>query len=111
LTGEVKVDREGKKNDWEFVVCVPLPAAGRVREAMSAVDESKLTDEEKSRNSSGKIFIFSVSLSLLCSIENLCFQRNENINKQVNSTLPSIYPDVINCHTECNSIQTFEEWK
>ncbi|KHN71056.1 5'-3' exoribonuclease 1 [Toxocara canis] len=78
---DFETDLNGKKNDWEAVVLIPFINEKRLLDAI-ATKESRLTDEEKRRNSHGPHLLFTTDTS------------NPTLLK---SSLEGAFPDIPNC--------------
>ena len=78
---EFELDMNGKKADWEAVVKIPFIDEKRLLRALKS-REGQLTKEEKSRNTHGKSFIFSLDARTPTAYP---------------SPLPGEFPDIANC--------------
>jgi hypothetical protein len=78
------LDYNGKKNSWEAVVKVPFIDQNLLVKAYSMVDESRLTKEERDRNTIRDY--------------NLLYQYSKTTVYAFKSTLPKVFPD-IHVHT------------
>ena len=56
--GELKVDFEGKRNDWEGVVLLPFLEESLVKQCIASVPHSKLTPGQIARNEPGPLIVF-----------------------------------------------------
>ena len=55
---DIKVDFEGKRNDWEGVVLLPFLDADRLKAAVASVEPSQLTAGQIARNVPGNLIYF-----------------------------------------------------
>lgn len=88
----VRIDSEGKRNNWEFVVLVPFIEWDRVRDHVRATvrPERDLTDDERRRNAFGPAWRFT-------------FQPDVQ-DYTYASSLPLVWPDIAHSHVECQPI-------
>lgn len=85
----VRIDNEGKRNPWEFIVLVPFFEWSSVENYVrQAVPPERLTQEERQRNLFGPAWRFQYSRD--------CSQMYT-----YPSTLPSVFPDIEDCHVVC----------
>jgi len=82
---EIIIDREGTKYDWQGVVLLPFIDSDRLLAAVAKIDQSRLTDHERFRNSFGQPSIFKYDTS---------------VSETFTSTLPGDLPDVPNSHVK-----------
>ena len=54
-----RIDQEGKRNDWEGVVCIPFIDVQLLLQAARSIDIAALSQVERDRNSHGHILLFS----------------------------------------------------
>ncbi|KAG0674959.1 hypothetical protein C6P40_001968 [Pichia californica] len=92
---DCKVDKNGKTASWEAVVLLSFVDEKRLKEAMAPLN-SKLTIEEKKRNSFG---------------HNLIYNYNPQIKTLIKSPLPSAFPDFQSHATESEYILPSMEGK
>ncbi len=52
------VDQEGKRNEWEGVVCIPFIDVQQLLSAARSIDTATMSQVERDRNSHGHILIF-----------------------------------------------------
>lgn len=53
-----RIDQEGKRNDWEGVVCIPFIDVQLLLDAARSVNTAACTQIERDRNSHGHILLF-----------------------------------------------------
>lgn len=92
---DCEVDKNGKSASWEAVVLLSFVDEDRLKKAMAPLN-SKLTLEEKHRNSFGHTLIYNM---------------NPQIKKLIKSPLPSAFPDFESHATESNYILPSMEGK
>ncbi|XP_065061196.1 5'-3' exoribonuclease 1-like [Rhopilema esculentum] len=85
---QFKTDLNGKQQEWEAVVLIPFIDERRLLGAM-ATHYSRLTDEEKERNSFGKCLKYSYS---------------KDLNFVFPSTYPGVFKDIAVCKAHCEQI-------
>ena len=56
---DFRIDQEGKRNDWEGVVCIPFIDVQLLLQAARFIDTAALSQVERDRNSHGHILLFS----------------------------------------------------
>lgn len=81
----INIDREGTKYDWEGVVLLPFIDDVRLLQAVTTIDQSRLSVVEKERNSFGHPHIFTYDPS---------------ITYEFKSTLPGELPDIPKSHVK-----------
>ena len=79
---ELKVDFEGKRNDWEGVVLLPFLDEDLLKSCIQSVPASKLTDQQILRNKPGPLVVF---------------QHNPDGSDAVISTLPKVFAGLHPC--------------
>ena len=79
---ELKVDFEGKRNDWEGVVLLPFLDEDLLKQCINSVPASKLTDAQIARNKPGSLVVF---------------RHNPNGKTDVASTLPKTFGGLFPC--------------
>ena len=79
---ELKVDFEGKRNDWEGVVLLPFLDETLLKQCIDSVPAEKLTEAQIRRNKPGPLVVF---------------QHNPNGAKDVPSTLPKVFGGLFPC--------------
>ena len=79
---EFEQDMNGKKQDWEAIVKIPFLDANRLVKTM-ATRESRLTDEERERNSFGNSYTFIYDSTYM---------------QTYPTSSPGFFPDLHNCH-------------
>ncbi|KAI9142247.1 XRN 5'-3' exonuclease N-terminus-domain-containing protein [Paraphysoderma sedebokerense] len=78
---DFELDMNGKKNDWEAVVKIPFINEERLLKAMHD-RESRLTKDERTRNTNGPSAIFNY---------------NDSEPYTYPSSLPGVFPDILRC--------------
>ncbi|KAK9454235.1 XRN 5'-3' exonuclease N-terminus-domain-containing protein [Dipodascopsis uninucleata] len=79
---EFELDMNGKKMDWEAVVKIPFVDEQRLLKAMKPL-ESKLTEEEKQRNSFGEMIKFSF---------------DKDMDSRYESSMELSFPEILHNH-------------
>ena len=79
---ELKVDFEGKRNDWEGVVLLPFLDEALLKQCIASVPAEKLTEAQIRRNRPGPLIVF---------------QHNPDGAKDVPSTLPKVFGGLFPC--------------
>ena len=79
---ELKVDFEGKRNDWEGVVLLPFLDEHLLKQCIASVPAEKLTEAQIRRNRPGPLIVF---------------QHNPDGAKDVPSTLPKVFGGLFPC--------------
>ena len=82
---ELKVDFEGKRNDWEGVVLLPFLDERMLKQCIASVPASKLTDAQIARNKPGTLVVF---------------RHAPEGTGTVASTLPRAFPGLHPCKSE-----------
>ena len=82
---ELKVDFEGKRNDWEGVVLLPFLDEHLLKQCIASVPASKLTDAQTARNKPGPLVVF---------------RHAPDGVGDVASTLPRAFPGLHPCRSE-----------
>jgi 5'-3' exoribonuclease 1 len=97
-TRGVRIDSEGKRNNWEYVVLVPFIEWDRVRDHVHAavVPERDLTDDERRRNTFGPAWRFAYAAD----------PADGQAPYTYPSSLPSVWPDVERCHVVCQPMHS-----
>ncbi|VBB32324.1 unnamed protein product [Acanthocheilonema viteae] len=85
---QFETDLNGKKNDWEAVVLIPLIREDRLLQAM-AIKEPLLTDEERQRNIHSS---------------HLLFSYDPSSSHVLKSTFPDTFPDIQECTAKVEEI-------
>jgi 5'-3' exoribonuclease 1 len=88
--GEIEIDREGTKYEWEGVVKLPFIDEERLLGAVGDINQARLTEDEKSRNKFGPNYVF---------------KYDPNISYTYHSSLPDELPDIANCHCKAEQYQ------
>jgi len=65
------IDMNGKRWPWEAVTLLPFIDSQRLIEVTSTIDESDLTDDERSRNTCGEAYVFTHDPNVSTSLEKL----------------------------------------
>lgn len=97
----VRIDSEGKRNAWEFVVLVPFlpwdePLRAFVRQA---VPPECLTQDERRRNTFGPAWRFHYHAS------DPAAQGGPDTGYRFPSSLPASWPDIDCCHVRCHQLK------
>ena len=82
---ELKVDFEGKRNDWEGVVLLPFLDEHLLKQCIASVPASKLTEAQIARNKPGSLVVF---------------RHAPDGTGTVASTLPRAFPGLHPCKSE-----------
>ena len=82
---ELKVDFEGKRNDWEGVVLLPFLDEHLLKQCIASVPASKLTDAQIARNKPGPLVVF---------------RHAPEGTGDVASTLPRAFPGLHPCRSQ-----------
>ena len=82
---ELKVDFEGKRNDWEGVVLLPFLDEHMLKQCIASVPASKLTEAQIARNKPGSLVVF---------------RHAPEGAGTVASTLPRAFPGLHPCKSE-----------
>ncbi|KAK9843112.1 hypothetical protein WJX74_007152 [Apatococcus lobatus] len=86
-----RIDQEGKRNDWEGVVCIPFIDVQLLLHAAHSIDTAALSQVERDRNSHGHILLFS-------------HDKTSTETAFCESGLPGKVPSLQSCNSRCQRV-------